>query len=173
MRVFVLITSTRQVQELRGIHSRFIVASLMISRSIRRDAVACLYLQDIEHAVLFHGSKIRQLRADEASAFGIINKAIKSIGKTRSPHSGVTIMKTDLKSLLRRFPRPVLVRDDRSSKNIEEIAKTLSDITYITSMQREVTQHEIDDYVSVRFPRQYSPEQEVTIINILMDHARS
>ncbi len=168
-----LITSTRHVQELRGVHSRFVVASLMISRSIRRDTVACLYLQDVGYAILVHGSKIRQLRADEASAFGIINKAIKSIGKTRSPHSGVTITQADLRTLFRRFPRPVLVRDDKSSRSIEETVKGLSSISYVTSIFDEVSLCEIEGEVMlVRFPRRYSPEQEVTIVNILLDSPR-
>ncbi len=176
MRVFILLTSSRLVQERRGVHARFLVASLMISRSIRRDAVCCLYLRDAGYALLFYGSKIRQLRADEPSAFGIINKAIKMLGKVKSPHSGVYILQADIRDIVRKFyTDAIFVRDDKHGKKISEFLSSHEKIprsfTYITYVEdSESTIEPVEKCIKISFPKSYSPEQEVVILNMLIDN---
>jgi len=173
-----LVTSQNDITRLKGTHSRFLVASLLISRSIRRDSICCFYLHPEQYAILFYGSKMRQLRADEASAFGIINKAVRSLRKVKTPHSGVIIYRMDLESLLRRQRVDViLVRDDRRGHDVGKVIQNfkgkVSSIMYVTYLQENPELWKVLDsdlrVEYVRFPRRYSPEQEVTIVNMLLD----
>ncbi len=177
MRLFVLLTSRELIERRKGIHARFIVGSLLVSRSIRRDSVACLYLAE-GYAILFYGSKIRHLRADEASAFGIVRKALRKL-ESRNPHPGVYTYRTDLLSTIRRAggDSMILVRDDRLGRPIGDIMRSFSprfsSIVYITCLCefRELMEVilKCSNTVLVRFPRRLSPEQEVVILNILLD----
>jgi len=169
----VLVTSTRKVEERKGPHARFVVSALLISRSIRRDSVACLYLSDAECAIMFYGSKMRHLRADESSAFGIIRKALRKLN-VKNPHPGVYIYKTDLTSLIRKVGLSViLLRDDRASEPIHEAIRKVSrssSLVYITGFESQLSVS-LDDFkvTRVKFPCRLNPEQEVTIVNILLD----
>jgi len=172
MRRFILITSRKLVYEEPGIHARCLVASLLISRSIRKDSIFYMYLRE-GYTIEFHGSKIRQLRADEASAFGIINKAIKEIEK-RSPHTGVYIRREDFSKLISRTLSTLRIYSSNlpGSKRISEI-NFVNDITFVTVIDNyehsELNELRNRDFIAISFPKKYTPEHEFVIINNLID----
>ncbi len=167
VRIFTLITTSRDIVQRKGIHARFVVASLMISRSIRRDAIACIYVRDLKKLIMFYGSSIRQLRADEASAYGILNKAIKS--KSRKPHSGVTVeFNTDIDYVIKKFNIDLCIVKSNIGEEIYNVLKRFNkkSILYITGL----VDYELNiDCIKARFIRNLRPEQEVSLINIILD----
>ncbi len=170
-----MLTSREVIESRRGPHARFIVSSLLISRSIRRDSIACLYLKE-GLAVMFYGSKIRHLRADESSAFGIIRKALRKLS-VRNPHPGVYIHRTDLCSVIRHLGTEsiVMMRDDKLGLPIDRALCSLSgkfSLAYITSIDSvhvDSSALRLFKPRFVKFPRPLSPEQEVAIVNIMLD----
>jgi len=172
MRRFILITSRKLVYDEPGIHARCLVAALLISRSIRKDSVFYMYLRE-GFTIEFHGSKIRQLRADEASAFGIINKAIKEIEK-RSPHTGVYIKRENFSKLLSRTSSNLKLFSSTlpGSKKLSEV-KLVSDITYVTTIDdyntQEIEELTNKEFLAITFPKKYTPEHEFVVINNLID----
>ncbi len=167
VRVFILVTTSRDLNYRRGIHARFIVSSLMISRSIRRDSISCIYVRDIRRVLIFYGSTIRQLRADEASAYGIINKALKS--RSRRPHSGVVVEDdVDIQDIVKKFRTDKYLIKSSIGHDIENVLRGVKSITYITYISQNIEDF-YDRFERVRFLRNLKPEQEVAIINILLD----
>ncbi len=106
MRHIVLVTTRGAVDEGPDIAAKSLVAALLVSNDVRRDTEFVIVLE--EKALIFRGRNIRQLRADERSAFGIIEKALRS--RRRFPHPGVAVEAVeDPMKYMRRFPKPRLL----------------------------------------------------------------
>ncbi len=111
MRHIVLVTTLEAVLESPDVAAKSLVAALLVSNDVRRDTEFVIVLED--KALVFMGRSIRQLRADERSAFGIIEKALRS--RKRFPHTGVAVEAVqDPVKYIRRFPRPRLLAASRS-----------------------------------------------------------
>lgn len=88
MRRIVVVSKREALARNPFIFAKVLTASFLISNSIRKDVV--LYLKLDDKVIRFDGSRLRHLRADELSAWGIIKKALSS--KSRSPHPGVSVL---------------------------------------------------------------------------------
>ncbi len=103
MRVFILSINSGNVKRTLPVVTRCLVASLLLSHGIRKDAQFILYMPDIGKAVKFVGGTIRQLRADEQSASGILLKGFRACveGRVRrgSIHPGVIVLDASRVSL--------------------------------------------------------------------------
>ncbi|NPA70128.1 MAG: hypothetical protein GXO26_04905 [Crenarchaeota archaeon] len=167
MRIFVLIGEENEIINRKGIVSRFVVASLLISRSIRRNAISCIFLNNIKKAIFLYGSNIRQLRADESSAWGIIRKAIKSSHKR--PHSGVLVEKVnDIEDILKKFKVSKIFVRSNIGVDVEKAILGTGSFIYLTSLSSSIHYREA---IPIFFRSNLRPEQEVVIINILCDRA--
>ncbi len=165
MRIFVLIGNENEIINRKGVVSRFVVSSLLISRSIRRNAIACIFLKDLKKAILLYGSNIRQLRADEASAWGIIRKAIKS--SHRRPHTGVIVEKvSEIDNIVKKFKVDKIFLRSNTGIDIEQTVRKVRSFIYLTSLDSKV---QYCDAIPIFFKSKLRPEQEVAVINILCD----
>ncbi|RLE55104.1 MAG: hypothetical protein DRJ40_09110 [Thermoprotei archaeon] len=98
MRHIVLLTTLDSIERNYPTYIRCIVASLLLSHTIRRDTTLHLVLPREGFHVKFVGSKLRQLRADEQSAGGLLRKVIRYLresagysSRTRQLHSGIYV----------------------------------------------------------------------------------
>ncbi|NPA23972.1 MAG: hypothetical protein GXO23_06745 [Crenarchaeota archaeon] len=166
MRVFVLVTDMESVYRRKGIASRFVVSSLLISRSVRKDAVSCIYLKDNRTLISLYGSEIRQLRADEASAWGIIKKALKS--RHRRPHTGVFIDRdVSLRDVVKKFKVDKVLARSNVGIDVMRAFSSLRAFMYITGYLGSL---EVD-HMQVVFGESMRPEQEVVVVNIICDRS--
>ncbi len=112
MRYIILLTSRDALYGYPDIVAKSLVAALLVSNDVRRDTTFTILLED--RAIHFMGRGIRQLRADERSAFGIVEKALRS--RKRSPHPGVAVEPVqDQAKYVRGFPKPRLLASSPSS----------------------------------------------------------
>jgi len=131
-----------------------------------------MYLRE-GYAIEFLGSRIRQLRPDEASAFGIIRRAIDYLRRRDSgkPHSGVYVKKLSLNDLL--SISSTLQKFYSESYGRSVINLKLRNFTFITCIDRyldqEVKEFRSRDFTPITFPKRYSPEQEIVLINYFAD----
>lgn len=173
-RCFVLITSLNDVVNEPGIHSRALVSSLLISRSIRRDTVFILLLRE-GYAIYFYGNRIKQLRADESSAFGIINKSLKFVkdGREGTPHSGVYVKKLSIDKVLNhRYVCRICSELSKLPK--VELSKLSTPFIYVTAYPT-FKPSEIDllrtyDFRSIEGTSNLLPEQEFVVVNNIFDN---
>jgi len=93
VRKILLLSTMRAYEEDPYVFAKSLVSAFLISNSIRRDVTFYLVLDD--RVMRFEGSRLRQLRADELTAWGIIRKAVRS--RSKHPHPGVFVL--DRKSL--------------------------------------------------------------------------
>ncbi len=154
-----------EIYRRRGVVSRFVVSSLLISRSIRRDSISCIYVKDRGRLISIYGSNIRQLRADEPSAWGIVRKAIKS--SQRRPHTGVIVEDgVNIRDVIKKFRADkIFVRSNIGTDAFRAFSNVRSFI-YLTGSTDIVSRA---DAYPIVFRSRLRPEQEVTIINIICD----
>ena len=76
MRRFLVITSLRRFNEEPHMHAKILVAALLISNGVRRDAEAVFYLTDVDKTVKILGEKVKKLFPDEDSSVGYLKKAL-------------------------------------------------------------------------------------------------
>ena len=178
MRKFLVITSTPLIDKYFGIHARILVASLLISRSIRRNSILYLYLSDVDTIIKFVGDKMRQLRADEYSAFGIIEKAIKYLKRKGfgKPHDGVFIEKKSIEDVLS-GTKLILVKSSQGLLLSNVLSKLCVDnvlyVTYVENLGKDIREilnlKKIQNFLAIKFPKDYLPEQEIVIIHNVLD----
>ncbi|NPB00821.1 MAG: hypothetical protein GXO10_05550 [Crenarchaeota archaeon] len=167
MRIFVLVSDEKNIVCRKGVVSRFVVSSLLISRSIRRNAISCIYLEDRCRAIFLYGSSIRQLRADEASAWGIVRKALKSSHKR--PHTGVIVENLkNLEEIVKKFKVDKILKRSSIGVEVEKAVKNVNSFIYITCLSTEL---KFSSGTPIFFRSRLRPEQEVAVINILCDRA--
>ncbi|RFA98574.1 hypothetical protein [Pyrobaculum aerophilum] len=82
MRRFLIITSYGKFNELPHIHGKILVAALLVSNGVRKDAEAVFYLKDLDKTVKIVGSRVKRLFPDEDSAIGFLKKAFTQGGQT-------------------------------------------------------------------------------------------
>ncbi|WP_053240294.1 hypothetical protein [Pyrobaculum islandicum] len=75
MRRFLVVTSLRRFTAEPHIHAKLLVAALLISNGIRKDAEAVFYLVDLQKTVKILGSRVKRLFPDEDSSVGFLKKA--------------------------------------------------------------------------------------------------
>jgi len=100
VRIFVLKTSLSEIKS-SDIPAKALVASLLISNSIRRDSKFLAYLEDKELVVEVHGGLVKRLWADYNSARGVLLAALKR------GHVGTRVWRSSWDSLLRSLPKPI------------------------------------------------------------------
>jgi Uncharacterized conserved protein len=76
VRRFLVITSVRRFNEEPYIHAKILVAGLLISNGVRRDAEVVFYLTDVDKTVKVQGKRVKRLFPDEESSVGFLKKAI-------------------------------------------------------------------------------------------------
>ena len=76
MRRFLVVTSLRRFDEEPHIHAKILVAALLISNGIRKDAEAVFYLTDVDLTVKILGERVKRLFPDEDSSTGFLKKAL-------------------------------------------------------------------------------------------------
>lgn len=76
MRRFLVLTSLRRFNEEPHLHAKILVAALLISNGIRRDAEAVFYLSDVDKTVKILGDRVKRLFPDEDSSVGYLKKAL-------------------------------------------------------------------------------------------------
>ncbi|RLE51554.1 MAG: hypothetical protein DRJ33_05715 [Candidatus Methanomethylicota archaeon] len=81
----------------RGLLSRSISASLLLSHSVRSDVKLEVFIDDVR--ISFVSQKMRNIRPDEQSLLGVINKAVRIAGsKPRKVFEGVYVRHEDIAS---------------------------------------------------------------------------
>ncbi len=135
-----------------------------------------MYLRE-GYVIEFLGSRIRQLRPDEASAFGIIRRAIDYLRRRASgkPHSGVYVRKMNLNDLLATLSTSQKFYSESYGRSIINVE--FRSFTFITCIDKyldqEVKEFRSRDFVPITFPKRYSPEQEIVLINYFADLSES
>ncbi len=98
MRRFLLVTSLKAFEEMPYVHGKALVAALLISNGIRRDAEFVAYFVDAGMALRILGSSVRSLFPDEESSTGLIRRGLRG-----ARHPGVKLLKgVGLDELVRR-----------------------------------------------------------------------
>jgi hypothetical protein len=75
VRRFLVTTSTSKFQAEPHIHAKILVAALLVSNGVRKDAEVVFYLRDVDKAVKIVGERVKRLFPDEESAIGFLKKA--------------------------------------------------------------------------------------------------
>lgn len=75
MRRFLVITSTSKFHAEPHLHAKILVAALLVSNGVRKDAEVVFYLRDVDKAVKILGERVKRLFPDEDSAVGFLKKA--------------------------------------------------------------------------------------------------
>lgn len=88
MRRFLLVTSSRAFEERPYVHGKALVAALLISNGIRKDAEFVAYFADIGVALRVLGNAVKALFPDEESSTGLLRKGLRGVR-----HPGVKLIK--------------------------------------------------------------------------------
>lgn len=100
MRVFIIRTTFSEIAN-SDVPAKALIASLLISNSIRRDAKFAAYLSDKGVVVEVYGASVRKLWADYNSAKGVLLAAIKR------GHPGTRVRRVTWEELLAESPKPI------------------------------------------------------------------
>jgi hypothetical protein len=88
MRRFLVATSTAKFRAEPHIHAKILVAALLVSNGVRKDAEVVFYLRDEDKAVKIVGERVKRLFPDEESAIGFLKKAF-----SQGRQAGVVVKK--------------------------------------------------------------------------------
>ncbi len=150
MRRFLLVTSSRAFEERPYVHGKALVAALLISNGIRKDAEFVAYFVDMGLALRVLGSAIKALFPDEESSTGLLRKGLRG-----ARHPGVKLIRgVKLEELARR----PLIDGGRG------VCKPPEDFTYIAYL--EPTRLEADCGAGLN---DMEPHHQFAVINIEAD----
>ena len=152
MRVFVLKTTLNEVIT-SDVPAKALIASLLISNSIRRDAKFVAYLADKGVAIEVYGALVKRLWADYNSARGILLAAIKR------RHPGTRVRRVSWEDLLSEFPRPITGISARLCDRVSG-----GSFTVLLNSGGECS-------VAPKLA-EYPPHHVATIVNIILDRIR-
>ncbi|MEZ0318818.1 MAG: hypothetical protein ABWK05_02335 [Pyrobaculum sp.] len=86
MRRFLVSTTLEKFTQLPHIHAKILVAGLLVSNGVRKDAEVAFYLVDKGLLVRILGDRVRRLFPDEESSVGFLKKAF-----SQRPQPGVVV----------------------------------------------------------------------------------
>jgi hypothetical protein len=158
MRNFVLLTSLGDYSRNKGGHARSVVAALLLSHDIRRDATVSLSFAE-GFTVVIMGSVVRGLVPDEPSVVGVLDKAVRWGREGRGGFRGIRIV------------RDLEVPDSRCSfivtegySSVSRLLRGCGDVHVVVSMGPRVESR----WNPLPLPG-YLPEQWITVINYELD----
>lgn len=160
-RNFLLLTTLEDYARSKPIYARSVVAALLLSHSIRRDAAITLSFAE-SFSIRIMGNSIRGLAPDEASVIGVLDKAVRWGREGKStPHRGVRI--------IRGFQVPrarCAFMVINGEGDLEELFRGCSDVLIVIPISSQMRIHV--DAEPLPMPN-YLPEQRITIINYILD----
>ena len=105
MRSFILLARKTDLASNRGLLTRFIAGSLLLSHGTRKDVWAAVLFDD-EVLVSFEGWAMRNVRLDEQSLSGILRAGLRRAEEGKKPRvlQGVSAKRADIADLAPRLP---------------------------------------------------------------------
>ena len=181
MRYFILVTTLNDLEQNLPTYVRCLVASLLLSHSIRKDTTLGILLPEETSYIEFLGSKIRQLRADEQSASGIVLKAIRGVESTskvciRQVHPGVLVRKlsksiTRLSDLVKPTPPSTYLVLSRSGKKNIKLSSKLRSVILMIPIYEDLLRYVKLPTEAVNFIERptISVEHLIVLMNTILD----
>ena len=143
-RIFiVVIQNVSEFKEYYPVFSRCISAALMISHGLRKDASIFFYFLTENVVIRFFGERLRQIRPDEQSLYGIIKKIIRFVESNRLKkrlHTGILASRGSLYEYIKVDRQTYILVEDSKGIDIRRIAFiNPSKVIYITSLSKNIT----------------------------------
>lgn len=139
----------------RGFVTRCIAAGIFLSHDIRREVIFRIYVRRRGFLVSFKTVSLRNVRSDEQSLGGILEKIYKSISfgkRTRRIHSGVVLSAKTLSEVFKRMPGTLALYECAGGKDIRamELSK-IQHVMYVISEDLSYTRDEVEYFKSHKF----------------------
>jgi tRNA (pseudouridine54-N1)-methyltransferase len=139
-------------------------AAIGLSNDVRRDVLFSTIFLDSKLELKLEGSTMRNWRPDSNSTYGLIKASLN--GKILP---GIKIYKIDSISKYFKDKKNILVPSKKGNK-IEKYIK--EDAIFLLSWPKNIQNKEINDLrtLDVKIgPKNYSPEQQIVLINHILD----
>ncbi len=149
-RIFiVVIQNISEFKEYYPVFSRCISTALMISHGLRKDTAIFFYFLVENVIIRIFGEKLRQIRPDEQSLYGIIKKIMRFIESNQLKkrlHTGILASRGNLYEYVKIDRQTYILIEDAKGIDIRQIVFiNPSKIIYITSLLNNNT------YIFIKF----------------------
>ncbi len=139
----------------RGFITRCIAAGIFLSHDIRKEVIFRIYLRKRGFLVSFKTVSLRNVRSDEQSLGGILEKIYKSISfgkRTRRIHSGVVLSAKTLSEVFKRIPGTLAIYEHVGGKDVRAIELSkIQHVMYVISENLSYTRDETEYFKSHKF----------------------
>ncbi|RLE66274.1 MAG: hypothetical protein DRJ38_02045 [Thermoprotei archaeon] len=139
----------------RGFITRCVAAGIFLSHSIRRNVVFRIYIRRRNLLISFKTTSLRNVRSDEQSLGGILDKIYKSISlgkKRRKIHSGVVLSVKTFSEVLKRMTDSLALYEHVDGKDIRMVDLSKArHIMYVISENLFYPEGELEYFKSHKF----------------------
>jgi len=134
----VIIRNIDEFKEYYPVFSRCISSSFMISHGLRENVLLFFYFLSEKTIIRFLGNRLRQIRPDEQSLYGIIKKIIRFVESDRKKgrlHTGILAYRGNLHNFLRLDKQTYILVEDNKGIDIRKLKISKpSRVIYIVSL---------------------------------------
>ncbi len=163
----------------KGFVARCIAAAILLSHDIRKDVVFRIYIRKGSFLVSFKTARLRNIRSDEQSVGGILEKVYKKLswGKSlKRVHSGVVLSKKTLSEVFKRMPGTLALYESIGGKDLRRMDfLKVQHVMYVISEKIVYTENEIEyfkshDFIPITVSRsQICVDARIVLFNNEMD----